>query len=154
MAPADEENKGSRVASRQQAEVFQASSFGLAEGVPTVPLQMKCEHCTRKVGAASGGTGGESQDRTDLAAGRARPRAPSFLSCQSLVAVTCLPGTDRAASWLRATAGGCTAGLAVGSVLHLSPGTLAPWKSRLNAVIRNALMTLILKQGQEAGGSL
>lgn len=123
VAPADEDNKGSRVASRRQAAVFQASSFGLAEGVglPPVPLQMKCEHCTRKVGAASGGTGGESQDRADRAAGRARPRAPSFLSCQSLVAVTCLPGTDRAASWLRATAGGCTAGLAVGSVLHLSP---------------------------------
>lgn len=43
--------------------MFQASSFGLAEGVglPPVPLQMKCEHCTRKVGAASGGTGGEAK---------------------------------------------------------------------------------------------
>lgn len=108
---------------------------------------MKCEHCTRKVGAASGGTGGESQDRADSAASRARPRAPSLLSCQSLVAVTCLPGTDRAASWLPATAGGCTAGLAVGSVLHLSPDTLL-WKSRLNAVIGNVL-TLTLKQGQQ-----
>lgn len=63
VASADEDNKGSRVASRRQAAVFQFSSFGLAEGVgrPPVPFQMKCEHCTRKVGAASGGTGAKAK---------------------------------------------------------------------------------------------
>lgn len=35
-------------------------------GLTLVPLQMKCEHCTRKVGASSGGARGESQGRESI----------------------------------------------------------------------------------------
>lgn len=36
-------------------------------GLPPVPLQMKCEHCTRKVGASSRGDRGGSQDHESMA---------------------------------------------------------------------------------------
>lgn len=79
-ASADEDNKGSRVASPAGGgvPVFLLPRRGEARGPPASPAPMKCEHCTRKVGAASGGTG-EKARTANCAEGRARPCAPSFL---------------------------------------------------------------------------
>lgn len=45
---------------RRRCSSLPYSSRLRRSGVPPVPLQMKCEHCTRKVGASSGGVGTEA----------------------------------------------------------------------------------------------
>lgn len=56
----------SRAGGRRRCSSLPYSSQLRRVGLPQVPLQMKCEHCTRKVGASSGGARGESQGRESM----------------------------------------------------------------------------------------